>query len=110
MPNVKGPERIVRYFHFTIPDNSQDIKILLMHSGFGFAAPEALLPPCLVGCAAPPVSLFLVTWTSHPSAHFMVSIISGIPFGFGIVLVFLLTLNYLINSYTILSRLTQGYN
>ncbi|KIW99538.1 uncharacterized protein Z518_11277 [Rhinocladiella mackenziei CBS 650.93] len=84
---------------YTIPDNKRYVKILSRHDGF--ASPEARLPPCLIGSVALPVGLFWFAWTNYPSIHWMVSIAAGVPFGFGMVLVFLSIMNYLIDSYTI---------
>ncbi|KUL81614.1 hypothetical protein ZTR_11405 [Talaromyces verruculosus] len=67
----------------------------------GFAVPEARLPSCLVGSVALPIGLFWFAWANYPSIHWMVSIAAGVPFGFGMVLVFLSVMNYLIDSYTI---------
>lgn len=67
----------------------------------GFAPPEARLPPTMIGGIAVPIGLFWFAWTNYPSINFMVSIIAGAPFGFGMVLVFLGIMNYLIDSYTI---------
>lgn len=65
------------------------------------APPEARLPPVLIGSVALPLGLFWFAWTNSPSTHWMVSIAAGVPFGFGMVLVILGLLNYLIDSYTI---------
>ncbi|KAJ9663758.1 hypothetical protein H2201_005479 [Coniosporium apollinis] len=67
----------------------------------GYAPPEARLPPTIIGGIALPVGLFWFAWTNYASIHWMVSIAAGVPFGFGMVLVFLGTTNYLIDSYTI---------
>jgi multidrug resistance protein len=67
----------------------------------GKAPPEARLPPSLVGCVCLPVGLFWFAWTNYPDIHWSVSIIGTAPFGFGMVLVFLSIMNYLIDSYTI---------
>ncbi|KAI5293401.1 hypothetical protein KEM52_005564 [Ascosphaera acerosa] len=67
----------------------------------GFAPPEARLPPCLIGGIALPIGLFWFAWTNYPSIHWIVPIIAGAPFGFGMVLVFLGVMNYLIDAYTI---------
>jgi hypothetical protein len=45
--------------------------------------------------------MFGFAWTNYPSIHWIVSIILTAPFGFGMVLVFLSCMNYLIDSYTI---------
>ncbi|KAF2630983.1 MFS general substrate transporter [Macroventuria anomochaeta] len=67
----------------------------------GIAAPEARLPPALVGSVAMPIGLFWFAWTNSPSIHWIVSIMAGAPFGFGMVLVFLSIMNYLIDAYLI---------
>jgi len=59
----------------------------------GFAPPEARLFTALIGCVAIPVGFFWFAWTNGPSIHWSVSIIAGVPFGFGIVLVFLSCMN-----------------
>ena len=81
-------------------DNKQYMK-KAQASGTGFAAPEARLPMCIVGGIALPIGLFWFAWTNSPSVHWVVSVIAAVPFGFGMVLIFLSILNYLIDSYTI---------
>lgn len=76
----------------------------------GFAAPESRLPPCLVGSIALPIGLFWFAWTNYPSIHWMVSIAASVPFGFGMVLVFLSVMNYLIDSYTIFAASVLAAN
>jgi len=67
----------------------------------GFAPPEARLPPGLIGSIAIPAGMLWFAWTNSPSVHWMVSITAGVPFGFGMLVVFLSVLNYLIDAYTI---------
>ena len=67
----------------------------------GRLAPEARLPDSFYGAIALPVGLFWFAWTNSPSIHWMASIAAGVPFGFGMVMVFLPVLNYLVDSYTI---------
>lgn len=67
----------------------------------GRVAPEERLPDSFYGAIALPVGLFWFAWTNHPSIHWMASIAAGAPFGFGMVMVFLPVLNYLIDAYTI---------
>jgi hypothetical protein len=86
-------------FGYIIPDNNRYVK--MQGRNGGRAPPESRLPPCLVGSVALPVGLFWFAWTCQPSAHYMVSIAAGVPFGFGMNLVFLAIMNYLIDSYTI---------
>ena len=65
------------------------------------APPEARLPPCMVGAIFIPVGLFWFAWTNYTSIHWSVCIIASSFFGFGLVLVFLSVMNYLVDSYTI---------
>lgn len=67
----------------------------------GRVAPEARLPDAFIGAIALVVGLFWFAWTNSPSIHWMASIAAGVPFGFGMVMVFLPVLNYLIDAYTI---------
>jgi hypothetical protein len=70
-------------------------------SAGGFAPPEARLPMSMVGACALPIGLFWFAWTNSPDIHWMASITAGAPFGFGMILVFLGVMNYLIDAYTI---------
>lgn len=93
---------------YTIPDNKRYVKTEANHGGF--APPEARLPPCLVASVAIPVGLFWFAWTNYPSIHWMASIAAGVPFGFGMVLVFLGIMNYLIDAYTIFAASVLAAN
>jgi multidrug resistance protein len=73
----------------------------VQESGRGFAAPEARLPMCIIGGIALPIGLFWFAWTNSPSLPWAASVVASIPFGFGMVLIFLSIMNYLIDSYTI---------
>ncbi|KAF6226052.1 hypothetical protein HO173_012542 [Letharia columbiana] len=88
---------------YTIPDNSRFIRAEAagIAKGEGGAAPEARLPPAMIGSVCIPIGLFIFAWTNYPSIHWIVSIIFTAPFGFGMVLVFLSIMNYLIDAYTI---------
>jgi hypothetical protein len=85
---------------YSIWDNKRYAKIV-DNSPSGMASPEARLPPSIVGSVAIPVGLFWFAWTNSPSIHWIVSIMAGAPFGFGMVLVFLSIMNYLIDAYVI---------
>lgn len=84
---------------YSIWDNGRYAKVSEKHNGR--APPEARLPPALIGSVCLPVGLFWFAWTNSPSIHWIVSIIATAPFGFGMVLVFLSIMNYLIDSYVI---------
>ncbi|KZM25906.1 transmembrane transport [Ascochyta rabiei] len=85
---------------YSIWDNKRYNKAIEA-SPSGIAAPEARLPPALIGSIAMPVGLFWFAWTNAPSVHWIVSVMAGAPFGFGMVLVFLSIINYLIDAYLI---------
>jgi MFS family permease len=84
---------------YALWDNKRYKKIEDKHNGQ--APPEARLPPCMLGSIFLPVGLFWFAWTNYPSIHWSVSIIGTAPFGFGMVLVFLSIMNYLIDAYVI---------
>ncbi|MCJ1407457.1 MFS siderochrome iron transporter 1 [Ptychographa xylographoides] len=89
---------------YTIPDNKRYQRVAQEATAAGAkngASPEARLPPSLIGSICLPIGLFWFAWTNYPSIHWIVSIIGTVPFGFGMVLVFLSIMNYLIDAYTI---------
>jgi multidrug resistance protein len=89
---------------YTIPENKRYNKVAEKATKAGSptgAPPEARLPPALVGSIALPIGLFWFAWTNGPNIPYIVSIIATAPFGFGMVLVFLSIMNYLIDAYTI---------
>ncbi|KAI9370814.1 major facilitator superfamily domain-containing protein [Aspergillus egyptiacus] len=93
---------------YSIWDNKRYIRAQDEHDGF--APPEARLPPCMVACVAIPVGLFWFAWTNYPSIHWMACIAAGVPFGFGMVLVFLSIMSYLIDTYTIFAASVLAAN
>jgi MFS family permease len=84
---------------YSVWDNKRYAKISDKYKGF--APPEARLPINMVGAVAAPIGLIWFAWTNYPSIHYMVSIAAGVPFGFGMVLIFLGIMNYLIDAYTV---------
>lgn len=84
---------------YSIWDNKRYKKVEAKSNGN--APPESRLPPTMLGSIFLPVGLFWFAWTNYPSVHWSVSIIATAPFGFGMVLVFLSIMNYLIDSYVI---------
>lgn len=84
---------------YSIFDNKRYIRT--EQENDGMAPPEARLPPALLGSCAIPIGLFWFAWTNYTSIHWIASIAAGVPFGFGMVLVFLSIMNYLIDAYTI---------
>ena len=88
---------------YTIFDNDRYLRTeeACKAKGQRGAPPEARLPPGMIGSVLIPFGLFVFAWTNYPSIHWIVCIIFTAPFGFGMVLVFLSIMNYLIDSYTI---------
>ena len=84
---------------YAIWDNKRYMRVEDEHDGE--APPETRLPPAIVGSIALPIGLFWFAWTNYPSIHWIVCIIATAPFGFGMVLVFLSCMNYLVDTYTI---------
>jgi MFS family permease len=84
---------------YSIIDNKRYANVEKQYNGE--APAEARLPPAMVGAVALPIGMFWFAWTNYPSIHWVVCITASAPFGFGMVLVFLSAVNYLIDSYTI---------
>ena len=84
---------------YSIIDNKRYARVEKAHGGE--APPETRLPPAIVASCFLPIGLFWFAWTNGVNIHWIVSIIATAPFGFGMVLVFLSLMNYLIDSYTI---------
>jgi MFS family permease len=93
---------------YSIWDNKRYAKLDERYDGF--APPESRLPPTIVGGICLPIGLFWFAWTNSPNIHWIVSIIATAPFGFGMVLVFLGIMNYLIDSYTIFAASVLAAN
>ncbi|KAI0836315.1 MFS general substrate transporter [Hypoxylon sp. FL0890] len=93
---------------YTFPDNNRYIRVQEKHGGF--APPETRLTPTMVASVFLPLGLFWFAWTNYPSIHWMASISAGVPFGFGMVLVFLSIMNYLIDAYTIFAASVLAAN
>ncbi|RMZ88040.1 hypothetical protein DV736_g4740, partial [Chaetothyriales sp. CBS 134916] len=84
---------------YNIFDNKRYVRIE-QDSG-GEAPPEARLPPAILASFCIPIGIFWFAWTNYTSIPWIVCIIGSAIFGFGIVLMFLPVMNYLIDSYTI---------
>lgn len=78
-------------------DNRRYIRVANKSPG-GFAPPETRLPPLFLGSILLPVGLIWFAWTCYPSIHWIVSIIGIAPFGFGLNVLFLGIINYLIDA------------
>ncbi|KAK3109417.1 hypothetical protein LTR53_017355 [Teratosphaeriaceae sp. CCFEE 6253] len=93
---------------YSVWDNKRYARVSDEHGGF--APPEARLPITMIGGVAIPIGLIWFAWTNYPSIHWMASIAAGVPFGFGMVMVFLGIMNYLIDAYTIFAASVLAAN
>jgi putative flippase GtrA len=66
----------------------------------GSPPPEIRLIPAMIGSAFMPIGLFWFAWTAKKSIHWIVPCLAGIPFGAGLVLVFLSAVMYILEVYT----------
>lgn len=93
---------------YSIPDNARYTRAMKKHGGF--APPESRLPPVMLAAICIPVGLFWFAWTNAPSIHWIVSILGCVPFGFGVVLIYLGVLSYLIDSYSVFAASALAAN
>nr|QFR37183.1 MFS transporter [Cyberlindnera americana] len=68
-----------------------------------FDPPESRLILAKVGAVVLPPSLFWLGWSSRLSVHWICPVIAGVPFGFGLILIFFCTMIYFSMSYPPLS-------
>lgn len=61
--------------------------------------PEQFLNITKIGSIALPVALFWLGWTSRASVHWMAPTAAGVPFGFGLILIFFSVIMYFSTSY-----------
>ncbi|KAE8146565.1 major facilitator superfamily domain-containing protein [Aspergillus avenaceus] len=66
----------------------------------GQISPEDRLPPMIVAAGLLPVGLFWFAWTSSPSLNAWPQVLAGVPIGFGLQVILLQSLAYLIDIYT----------
>ena len=66
---------------------------------FGSPKPEARLPHLIILSWLIPLGLFWFAWTADPPTHWISGIIAGIPFGLGLVPLFLGIISYLTDCY-----------
>ncbi|KAK0563185.1 hypothetical protein OC844_002328 [Tilletia horrida] len=81
-------------------DNPRYVKLEKKQNG-GLVPPEARLIGSQIGGVLIVIGLAWFAGSDAPSVQFMVPIIASAPFGAGMVLVFLSTTNYLVDSYLI---------
>lgn len=56
--------------------------------------PERFLLACKIGSIALPVALFWQAWTARTDVHWMAPVAAGVPFGFGLILIFFSVIIY----------------
>jgi len=62
--------------------------------GNGGPYPEGRLPPAMVAACLIPISVFWFAWTGNKEIHWIVPVLSGIPFGLGMTLLFISFVTY----------------
>ncbi|KAE8354349.1 major facilitator superfamily domain-containing protein [Aspergillus coremiiformis] len=66
----------------------------------GCCVPEWRLPIVILGGAAFALGIFWFGWTGYnPHIHWLVPAAAGVPIGFGLLVIFLQALNYLVDTY-----------
>jgi DHA1 family multidrug resistance protein-like MFS transporter len=65
----------------------------------GHVVPEERLPPMMLGAFMLPTGLFWFAWTSSPHITWVPQVLSGIPIGMGIFMIFMQGINYIIDCY-----------
>lgn len=61
--------------------------------------PERFLLICKVGAISLPIGLFWLGWSAKASVHWMAPVSAGVPFGFGLILIFFSVMMYFSASY-----------
>ncbi|KOS17159.1 putative MFS-type transporter [Escovopsis weberi] len=93
----------------TILDNKRYQRLVAAAPG-GVVPPEARLPSTIIGSVLIPVGLFWFAWTNGPEIHWAVCIVGSSVFAAGIALVFLSSMNYIIDSYVIFAASALAAN
>ncbi|KAK9251603.1 major facilitator superfamily domain-containing protein [Lipomyces tetrasporus] len=65
----------------------------------GGSRPEFRLPQAMAGAVFAPIGIFWFAFTTYRSVQYIVPIVAGVPFGFGIILVFSGVFTYLVEAY-----------
>ncbi|KAK9367075.1 major facilitator superfamily domain-containing protein [Lipomyces kononenkoae] len=83
---------------------------LTAERGNGKIYPEARLPFSIFSAFCLPVALFWFGWATLPQVHWSCSVLAGIPFGFGMVSLFLCMFSYLVDSYLLYAASSLAAN
>lgn len=86
--------------------------VVTMENNDGKPVPEARLPPMMIGGFSFAIGLFWLGWSSHypDKVHWMVPTVSASFVGFGILMIFLPCLNYIIDCYLMLAASALAAN
>ncbi|KAI7897475.1 major facilitator superfamily domain-containing protein [Cokeromyces recurvatus] len=71
----------------------------VVHDKNGSPDPEDRLPGMMFAAPFVPISLFIFAWTSYPWIAWIGPVMSGVPFGFGMVIVYYSANNYIIDCF-----------
>lgn len=69
------------------------------HRPFASIKEYERIPLACVGAICYVVSIFWLGWSVSPNIHWIVPMLSGVPFGAGFVLIFIALLNYMTDAY-----------
>ncbi|GAM86987.1 hypothetical protein ANO11243_050080 [Dothideomycetidae sp. 11243] len=72
--------------------------------------PETRLHGAMIGAIALPIGLFSFAWTTYPSVHWIIPVISATVFSCGLVMVFISLISYPVDSYTVYVASALGAN
>lgn len=86
-----------RYAMF--PTNPDGTKGRRDENGNPTGKPEQLLIVGKLGGICMPISLFWLAWTGRSDIHWMCPTVSGVPFGFGLILIFFTNMLYFVVSF-----------
>ncbi|CAE6429581.1 unnamed protein product, partial [Rhizoctonia solani] len=78
-------------------ENRRYLRAVQKHGGH--APPEERLVSSFYSAILFPISLIWFAWTTYPSVHWIVPILSGIPFGLASVIGFTAVVSYMVDSY-----------
>lgn len=63
--------------------------------GNGKVFPEGRLPPAMVAMVLLPISMYWFAWTARVDIHWIVPVLSGVPYGIAQILLFMSLLSYM---------------
>lgn len=86
-----------KYFYPKNPDGTKGARD--ENGDLVAAAPERLLFLTKIGAVCLPISLFWLAWTARPSIHWICPTLAGVPFGYGLLLIFFGSMVYIAMSY-----------